>query len=115
MKTIYLNIGLNVNNTEPHNQVNRALSELLHLGEVKQIRIKDDSIYEKLNIKERALIVKMETHLSQEQIHSDLEDVSKNLNQDSIAFEYEDEGQLAFNPDYNLPKYNFNYKYFAKF
>lgn len=113
--TIFLNIGLNVGKTEPKDQLQKSINEILAITEDALFSIVSDSTYDdcKEVIKERTLIVEVPLK-SFYGNQSDFGRLANNLNQDSVAFyiprtKY---GFLVFNRDYTGERYEFNLDYF---
>jgi hypothetical protein len=115
MAKLILNIGLNVGDTEPHNQLNKTITSISNIGTFQRLCVNDNSFYEAQNIKERSLIVEIETNRTEEDILFGLIVVATKLKQDSIAYEYNGNGNLSFGEQYKGEVYTFDYNYFHKF
>lgn len=111
MKTLILNVGLNVNGVQPANQMETTLNELrkLFYGFPYLLTIKEHegSDWEA----EQVAVMRIEGVSLNKTI---LESLCQRLNQDAIAYEYNGEGGIVFNPNYQGERYKFNPEYFLK-
>lgn len=111
MKKFTLNIGLNVGQSEPTQQIDTTLHNLTGLfGGITNLKI-DTSEYD--GMIERTLIVEYETISDLITFKTTFEGLSKKLNQECIAvYSHEDEaGKLFWRPE-TPPYLDFDVNYF---
>lgn len=117
MNRLILNIGLNVGETEPANQLGLTLLSLQNrfISFMLPIDIKVSENFGSWG-KERVLVLEMDTYkLNIDGFKSVISLVCTDLRQDGIAFTIDGEGYIVFNPNYKGEKFAFNPDYFKVF
>lgn len=116
MNKLILNIGLNVGDTEPVNQLSKTLGQLdshFNYSDIIDIKVSENTGSWG---KERVLVLEIKTILDAYYLFErGLEKLCDKLNQDAIAFTFNDVGYIAFNPNYKGEKFVFNPDYFKVF
>lgn len=119
MYNLELNIGLNVGNTEPTNQLILTHNTLAEYFSFKfsNFRIESGSwASEEGIIEERVLIREVNVgQMTKFAIHIILETMCETLNQDAIAYKLNGIGDIAYNSSYKGERYQFNEEYFRSF
>ena len=102
---IVVNIGLKVGSSEPKEQLSNTLKQLANL-ELTNLRIEENGEYK--GNKERTVVAYFDMYY----YNNLFESMALELEQESIAYKIDGEGQIAFNPYYSGEKFLFDQKYF---
>ena len=109
MKKVVVNIGLNIGNEEPKQQLSRTLTTLLGRFALTSLRVEEVGVYK--GKEERTLVAYFETS-SLENLIEGLVDACHSLNQEAIAYKLEGVGAVVFNPRYEGEQFPFDQQFF---
>lgn len=116
MKNLVVNIGLNVGNEEPTNQLKTTMDILSHMFDFtsKDFRIHEGQWQtDEGVVEERVLVVELNVgNLTVVSVKPLLESICEGLVQEAIAYRLNGVGHMAFNDEYEGERFEFKDEFF---
>lgn len=114
MNKAILNIGLNVGNEEPHEQLTGALLQIARYEVISNVKVVDSKGSDWND--ERTLVVEIHNTMGEQYFQNLLNVLCRNLKQDAISYKTSSgKSGLVFNDSYEGERFKFNEAYFINF